>query len=433
MTHEALRSTVADVDLDAIAANVRALRDRAKADVIAVVKADAYGHGAEAVAEACFEAGAVMLAVATVEEAVALREAGIAGPVLVMSGATEPAEVARAVADDLVLTVWDESRARAVSEAATALRKRASVHFKVDTGLTRLGAPVGEAPDRYRRIRALPGLEVDGIYTHFARADEADVTSDRDQLALFQQVLSAIGELPRLVHAAASGGVAGLGPVDRMTAIRPGIAVYGIPNPAERAAALALRPAGRSLRRWSPRSAAAFHAATSAEAGSSRRGRSSRGIARDEARRAPCRDGPPHRRVHPAAGGARGDHAHAQRDAGAGIAAARRDDARHERDAPREAPAVRRRVRSHADGPRSRRGPCEGLRAGPYGAARRGGGRGTRVLDLRLLCEEEREDHGDAPARDRPREVVGRDRRDAGSRRARGHGERIRGEDLSDR
>ena len=243
MTHEALRSTVADVDLDAIAANVRALRDRARADVIAVVKADAYGHGAEAVAEACFEAGAVMLAVATVEEAVALREAGIAGPVLVMSGATETAEVARAVADDLVLTVWDESRARAVSEAATALRKRASVHFKVDTGLTRLGAPVGEAPDRYRRIRALPGLEVDGIYTHFARADEADVTSDRDQLALFQQVLSAIGELPRLVHAAASGGVAGLGPVDRMTAIRPGIAVYGIPNAAERAAALALRPA----------------------------------------------------------------------------------------------------------------------------------------------------------------------------------------------
>src|SRR2546422_987312 len=157
MTHEALRSTVADVDLDAIAANVRALRDRARADVIAVVKADAYGHGAEAVAEACFEAGAVMLAVATVEEAVALREAGIS--------------------------------------------------------------------------------------PHCARADEADVTSAREQLGLFQEVLSAIGELPRLVHAAASGGVAGLGPVDRMTAIRPGIAVYGIPNAAERAAALALQPA----------------------------------------------------------------------------------------------------------------------------------------------------------------------------------------------
>src|SRR5437773_10707693 len=187
MTGPALRSTVADVDLDAIGANVAALRDRAAADVIAVVKADAYGHGAEAVTEACGAAGAIMVAVAAVEEAGALREAGIAGPILVLSGPTEPAEVARAVAHDLVLTVWDESRARALSEAATALRKRASVHFKVDTGLTRLGAPVGEAPDRYRRIRALPGLDVDGIYTHFARPDEADVTSDRQQPALFQQ------------------------------------------------------------------------------------------------------------------------------------------------------------------------------------------------------------------------------------------------------
>src|SRR2546428_6950108 len=121
MTHEALRSTVADVDLDAIAANVRALRDRARADVIAVVKADAYGHGAEAVAEACFEAGAVMLAVATVEEAVALREAGIAGPVLVISVSPDPPEVARAVADDLVLTVWAASPARSPSPAPTAL------------------------------------------------------------------------------------------------------------------------------------------------------------------------------------------------------------------------------------------------------------------------------------------------------------------------
>jgi len=243
MTGPALRSTVADVDLDAIGTNVAALRDRAAADVIAVVKADAYGHGAEAVTEACFEAGAIMVAVATVEEAVALREAGIAGPILVLSGPTEPAEVARAVAHDLVLTVWDESRARALSEAATALRKRAKVHFKVDTGLTRLGAPVAEASGRYRRIRALPAVEIDGIFTHFARSDEADATNDREQLALFQQVLGSIDELPRLVHSAASGGVAGLGRVAGMTAIRPGIAVYGIPNAAERASALPLRPA----------------------------------------------------------------------------------------------------------------------------------------------------------------------------------------------
>src|SRR3989441_12267316 len=144
-TLDTLRSTVADVDLDAITANIAAIRERAKADVIAVVKADAYGHGAEAVAETSFEAGAVMVAVATVEEGLALREAGVNGPILVFFGPTDSSEVAHAVAQDLVLTVWDHGRARAIIEAAAALRRTARVHFKVDTGLTRLGAPAGEA------------------------------------------------------------------------------------------------------------------------------------------------------------------------------------------------------------------------------------------------------------------------------------------------
>src|SRR5881628_194661 len=92
-TLDAVRSTLADVDLDAIASNVEAIRARSNADVIAVVKADAYGHGAEAVAEACFEAGAVMLAVATVEEGLALREGGVNGPILVLFGPTDASEV----------------------------------------------------------------------------------------------------------------------------------------------------------------------------------------------------------------------------------------------------------------------------------------------------------------------------------------------------
>src|SRR5437867_10609126 len=162
-TSEAIRSTVADIDLDAIVANLSSIRDRAKADVIAVVKADAYGHGAEAVAETSFEAGAVMVAVASVEEGLALREAGVNGPILVLLGPTDSSEVAHAVAQDLVLVVWDVERARAISEAATALRRSARVHFKVDTGLTRLGAPMKEAPGRYRAIAALPHLEMDGI------------------------------------------------------------------------------------------------------------------------------------------------------------------------------------------------------------------------------------------------------------------------------
>src|SRR5437764_2438993 len=243
MTTDAVRSTVADVDLDAIADNVAAIRARAGADVIAVVKADAYGHGAEAVAETSFEAGAVMVAVATVEEGQVLREAGVSGPVLVFYGATDSSEVAHAVAQDLILVVWDVDRARAISEAATALRRTARVHFKVDTGLTRLGAPLGEAAARYRAIRALAHLEIDGIFTHFATADDPDPTIANDQLARFREVLGTLDERPRLVHASASAGIAAFGRVDGMNAVRPGLAIYGLYAAESHAASIRLRPA----------------------------------------------------------------------------------------------------------------------------------------------------------------------------------------------
>src|SRR5438128_11735952 len=170
-TPDAVRSTVVDVDLDAIAANLSSIRDRAKADVIAVVKADAYGHGAEAVAETCFEAGAVMVAVAAVEEGLALREGGVNGPILVLLGPTDSSEGAHAVAQGLFLVVWDVERARAISEAATVLRRTVRVHFKVDTGLTRLAAPAKEAAARYRAIASLPHSEVDGLFTPCATAE----------------------------------------------------------------------------------------------------------------------------------------------------------------------------------------------------------------------------------------------------------------------
>src|SRR5256714_3641396 len=241
-TSEAIRSTVADVDLDAIDSNVEAIRARAKADVIAVVKADAYGHGAQAIAETCFEAGAVMVAVAAVEEGLALREGGVNGPILVLLGPTDSSEVAHAVAQDLLLVVWDIERARAVSEAATVLRRTARVHFKVDTGLTRLGAPTTEAATRYRSIAALPHIEIDGIFTHFATADDPDPSNDRAQLERFREVLGTLPDRPRLVHAAASAGVAAFGPVDGMNAVRTGLAIYGLHAAPHLEEALELRP-----------------------------------------------------------------------------------------------------------------------------------------------------------------------------------------------
>ncbi len=238
-----IRTTVVDVDLDAIAANHAEVRRRAAVDVIAVVKADAYGHGVEAVAETLVEAGAVMLAVVTVEEALVLRRAGIDAPVLVFFGAFDRAEADAAVAAGCALTVWDLERARLVNESAAAAGKRAAVHFKVDTGLTRLGAPLDDAPARLRAIRELPNVTVDGLFTHLATADETDVTHDREQLARFAGVLAAIGEPPRWVHAAASAGIAAFGAIEGCTAVRPGLALYGVHAAPHQASVLRLRPA----------------------------------------------------------------------------------------------------------------------------------------------------------------------------------------------
>lgn len=238
-----LRSTVVDVDLDALASNLAALRKRGGGEVIAVVKADAYGHGVEAVAETVVEAGAVMLAVFTVEEALVIRRAGIAAPLLVLSGASDRAEAEAAVAADCSLVVWDVERARLYDEVAAAARRKIRVHFKVDTGLTRLGAPAAEAPARLAAIRELRHLEVEGLFTHLATADEVDVSGDELQLARFAEVLRAVPDPPRLVHAAASGGTAAFGPIPGCTAIRPGVSLYGLHTASHLEGALTLRPA----------------------------------------------------------------------------------------------------------------------------------------------------------------------------------------------
>ena len=239
---QVIRTTVADVDLDAVEANTRAVRDRAGVDVIAVVKADGYGHGAEAVAEAAIEAGAAALAVSTVEEAIVLRRTRPRDPLLVLLGATEQAERDAAVELDLVVTVWDVESARAMGEAARAAGKTAVLHFKVDTGLTRLGAPLAEAADRYRAIGAVAGVRIDGVFTHLARADETDLATTIEQLDHFDTFLDAIAP-PQWVHTSATGGVASLAPRARVTAVRPGLALYGLDAAPHLAERLKLRPA----------------------------------------------------------------------------------------------------------------------------------------------------------------------------------------------
>lgn len=237
-----LRTTIADVDLDAVAANTRAVRERARVDIIAVVKADGYGHGAEAVAETAIAAGATALAVATVEEAVVLRRTRPRDPLLVLLGAQEQAERDAAVDLGLAVTVWDLDGARAMAEAARAAGKTAVLHFKVDTGLTRLGAPLGEAAERFAAIGKLPGVRVDGVFTHLARAEETDLATTQLQLDRFDTFLDAISA-PRWVHTSATGGVASLAPRSRVTAVRPGLALYGLDAAPHLATTLVLRPA----------------------------------------------------------------------------------------------------------------------------------------------------------------------------------------------
>lgn len=239
-----LRSTVADVDLDAIAANLAAVA-RGGERVIAVVKADAYGHGAEAVSTALVEAGAAMLAVFTVEEAIVLRRSGIRAPILVLAGLSDPSEADAVVAHDLTAVVWDLERAGLLGRAASAAGRRARVHVKVDTGLTRLGAPLEEALARVHEIRAVPHVAVDGIFTHFANADEPGDTFTPEQMRRFTGVVAGLADRPELVHASASAGVAALGAPSPCNAVRPGLALYGLHAAPHLAHALRLRPALR--------------------------------------------------------------------------------------------------------------------------------------------------------------------------------------------
>lgn len=221
----------AQVDLAALAHNVGVLRERAApADVWAVVKADGYGHGSVRVAERALAAGAAGLAVALVDEGARLREAGITAPILVLSQQA-PGQLDQLVRLGLIATVY-------TPEYAAALPAGHPVHVKVDTGMHRVGAP----PDTAAALVADRRLDVQGVFTHLACADEPDRTATAEQLDRFERVLAALDRRPRYVHAANSAATLAF-PSARYDLVRAGIALYGI-APGEGVADLArdLRP-----------------------------------------------------------------------------------------------------------------------------------------------------------------------------------------------
>jgi alanine racemase len=219
-----------EVDHDAIRANLAALRRLAGEEkrVIAVVKADAYGHGAVAVARTLADAGVEGLGVATLGEALELRAAGIGLPILVLWGIGAP-EALPMVQADLEAIVYDARSVELLESAAASAGRRASVQLKIDTGLGRQGASPHDALELAARIVRSRHLRLTGTFSHLAVAGEDDAYTEVQQLGLARclDAMRSAGIDPGLVHLAATGGIlAGAG--SYADAVRPGIGLYGM-------------------------------------------------------------------------------------------------------------------------------------------------------------------------------------------------------------
>jgi alanine racemase len=235
--------TWAEINLEAYAHNIRELRriSRPPARLMAVVKANGYGHGALEVAREALQNGAQYLGVARINEAIPLREAGLEAPILIFG--YSPPDLAPLLIDyELTQTVYSLSTASALSEQATRKGKKINVHLKVDSGMGRLGflleATKGTQDDiaaqnpirEIEAITRLPGLSVEGIFTHFATADSADKSYADLQLDRFMDLLNRLqkeGLEPPLRHAANSGALIDM-PNSHLDMVRPGIATYGL-------------------------------------------------------------------------------------------------------------------------------------------------------------------------------------------------------------
>ncbi len=229
-----LRSSWVHIDLDALAANVRGLKSLVGELValFAVVKANAYGHGAVSVAQTALLNGAEYLAVASMSEALELRAAGIEAPILVLS--YTPAQAIRqAIRQNITITVYDIDLARIYNDVARESGEKLRVHVKVDTGMGRLGVLAMDAMPFFRSMLSLKHLEIEGIYTHFSMADE-DLDFTMQQVNMFKEVLMplrAAGFNFKYVHAANSAGTL-ISKETHFNAVRVGLAMYGL-SPSE--------------------------------------------------------------------------------------------------------------------------------------------------------------------------------------------------------
>lgn len=224
------RPVWAEVDLGAVRANARSLAQWCgPSQLCAVVKANAYGHGAVPVARAAIEGGATWLAVATVEEGAELRAAGIRAPILLLSEPPTDAFV-EVIALDLTPSLYTADAVEAVATAAAGRVEPYPVHVCVDTGMRRVGVSVEDAVSFALSVHRRSTLDLAGLWTHFATSDDLDPTFVDEQLAHFRAVLAALSRQdvrPRIIHAANSAAAVRR-PDARFSMVRCGISLYGV-------------------------------------------------------------------------------------------------------------------------------------------------------------------------------------------------------------
>jgi alanine racemase len=233
-----------EINLGTIRSNVKSLLQISQTEVMAIVKANGYGHGAAEIAAASVEAGATWCGVARLEEAIALRRAGINSHILVL-GYTSPDRIAEAVNNNISLTIYDQQIGEAYAEQASKFGGGLRLHIKVDTGMGRLGISPDTALEFIEKLSRLPQLNIEGIFTHFARADEPQADTTANQLEMFDTLVAQLrkdGVAPRYIHAANAAAILNY-PRARYDLVRPGIALYGFPPSPETPLPDSIKPA----------------------------------------------------------------------------------------------------------------------------------------------------------------------------------------------
>lgn len=226
-------STCVLINEDRLIQNVRWVRKQVSSNVLitAVVKGNAYGHGAVRCAEVFLENGADRLAVATIVEALELRHAGIRAPIMVL-GYVLPDYFEDAIRNEIILSVYCEKSAKLLSEIAVKLNKEACIHIKIDTGMSRIGFQVSEQTlEIIEKISKFPNIYMEGIFSHLATSDALDKTKSRKQLEDFQWICNRLKERRigfKIRHIANSAAIVDLLPEFELDMVRAGIILYGL-------------------------------------------------------------------------------------------------------------------------------------------------------------------------------------------------------------